>query len=125
MLKKIRTAIKKYDMINKGETVCCALSGGADSVAALIGLTELSGEMGFSLTAVHINHLLRGEESSRDENFCRDLCEKMGVPLTVFSEGRRRFFTFSRDVCGNGSAGNALRNFCGASRGQDLHRPQS
>ncbi|MBD5140070.1 MAG: tRNA lysidine(34) synthetase TilS [Ruminococcus sp.] len=91
MLKKIRTAIKKYDMINKGETVCCALSGGADSVAALIGLTELSGEMGFSLTAVHINHLLRGEESGRDENFCRNLCEKMGVPLTVFQRDAAAF----------------------------------
>ena len=91
MLKKIRTAIKKYNMINKGETVCCALSGGADSVAALIGLTELSGEMDFSLTAVHINHLLRGEESSRDENFCRDLCEKMGVPLTIFQKDAAAF----------------------------------
>ena len=91
MLKKIRTAIKKYDMINKGETVCCALSGGADSVAALIGLSELSGELGFSLTAVHINHLLRGEESGRDENFCRNLCEKMGVPLTVFQRDAAAF----------------------------------
>ncbi|MDE6709789.1 MAG: tRNA lysidine(34) synthetase TilS [Oscillospiraceae bacterium] len=91
MLEKIRIAIKNYDMINKGEAVCCALSGGADSVAALIGLSELSEEMGFSLTAVHINHLLRGEESNRDENFCRDLCGKMGVPLTVFQRDAAAF----------------------------------
>lgn len=91
MLQKIRTAIEKYAMIKNGETVCCALSGGADSVAMLIGLSELSGELGFSLTAVHINHLLRGEESFRDENFCRDLCEKMGVPLTVFQKDAAAF----------------------------------
>lgn len=91
MLKKIRSAIEKYAMIKKGDTVCCALSGGADSVALLISLSELSGELGFNLTAVHINHLLRGEEGFRDENFCRDLCEKMGVPLTVFQKDAAAF----------------------------------
>lgn len=91
MLKKIKSAIKKYAMIKNGETVCCALSGGADSVAMLISLTELSGEMGFTITAVHINHLLRGEESFRDENFCRNLCKKMGVPLTVFQRDAAAF----------------------------------
>lgn len=91
MLKKIKSAIEKYAMIKDGETVCCALSGGADSVALLISLYELSGEMGFSLTAVHINHLLRGEESFRDENFCRSLCEKMGIPLTVFQKDASAF----------------------------------
>ena len=91
MLKKIKSAIEKYAMIKNGETVCCALSGGADSVALLISLSELSGEMGFTLTAVHINHLLRGEESFRDENFCRNLCEKMDVPLTVFQRDAAAF----------------------------------
>ena len=91
MLKKIKSAIEKYAMIKNGETVCCALSGGADSVALLIGLSELTGEMGFTLTAVHINHLLRGEESFRDENFCRNLCEKMDVPLTVFQRDAAAF----------------------------------
>ncbi|MCH5186722.1 MAG: tRNA lysidine(34) synthetase TilS, partial [Oscillospiraceae bacterium] len=60
-------------MLRQGETVCCALSGGADSVALLLSMRELSEELGISLSAVHINHLLRGEESDRDENFCREL----------------------------------------------------
>ena len=34
---------------------------------------------------VHINHGYRGEASDRDEQFVRDLCEKYGVPLQVFS----------------------------------------
>lgn len=91
MLKKIKSAIEKYAMIKNGETVCCALSGGADSVAMLIGLSELSRELGFTLTAVHINHLLRGDESYRDENFCKNLCEKMDVPLTIFQKDTAAF----------------------------------
>lgn len=95
MLEKTRYAIEKYDMIKNGDAVCCALSGGADSVAMLILLSELSGELGFSLTAVHINHLLRGEESFRDEDFCKELCGKMNVPLTVF---RRNAAAFSHSL---------------------------
>lgn len=95
MLGKIKSAIEKYDMISKGETVCCALSGGADSVALLILLSELSEDMDFSLKAVHINHLLRSEESFRDEDFCKKLCEKMNVPLTVF---RRDAAAFSHSL---------------------------
>lgn len=95
MLGKIKSAIEKYDMISKGETVCCALSGGADSVALLILLSGLSEELGFALKAVHINHLLRSEESFRDEDFCKKLCEKMNVPLTVF---RRDAAAFSHSL---------------------------
>lgn len=95
MLIKITSTIKKYNMLKSGETVCCALSGGADSVAMIICLNELSAELGFSLTAVHINHLLRGGESDRDEDFCRKLCEKINIPLTVF---RRDAATFSHSL---------------------------
>ena len=52
MLDKVKTAIERYDMIKKGETVCCALSGGADSVALLLCLRELSDELGISLAPV-------------------------------------------------------------------------
>ena len=41
--------------------------------------------MDFAFYAVHINHGYRGEASDRDEQFVRDLCEKYGVPLQVFS----------------------------------------
>ena len=95
MLNKIKTTIQNFNMLEQGETVCCALSGGADSVALLLSLRELSGELGISLSAVHINHLLRGEESTRDEDFCRRLCEKLGVPLKIF---RRDAAEFSRSL---------------------------
>jgi tRNA(Ile)-lysidine synthase len=64
-------------------TVCCALSGGADSVCLLHCLRELQAAYGLTLSAVHIQHNLRGEESRRDEMFCRNLCADWDVPLTV------------------------------------------
>ncbi len=92
-LEKIRDTISGYNMISKGDTVCCALSGGADSTALLLALKEMSGELSFSLSAVHIDHMLRGEESLRDERFCISLCRTEGIPLKVF---RRNAEEFSR-----------------------------
>lgn len=58
--------------------LCVALSGGADSVALLSMLTASP-----PLCAVHVHHGIRGEEADRDEQFCRVLAERLGVPLTV------------------------------------------
>ena len=91
MKTKAESTITQYNMISAGETVCAALSGGADSVALLLVLKELSSELGFTLTAVHVNHLLRGEESDRDERFCRDLCTHFKIPLTVFRKDAAAF----------------------------------
>lgn len=56
------------------------ISGGADSTALLHLL--LCG--GYDVTAVHVNHGLRGEASDGDEAFVRQLCDKLGVPLMVY-----------------------------------------
>lgn len=83
MLEKVKSFISEYNMLQCGEAVCCALSGGADSVALLLILKSLSADFGITVTAVHINHLLRGTESGRDEIFCCKLCKKLDIPLTV------------------------------------------
>ena len=62
-----------------------AFSGGADSVALLHALWQLREEFGLDVRAIHIQHNLRGAESLRDEQFCRDFCEVLGIPLTVVS----------------------------------------
>lgn len=59
------------------DKVLVGLSGGADSVALLCALQSLGYEVG----AAHCNFSLRGDESERDERFCRELCEQLGVPL--------------------------------------------
>ena len=79
MINKISDFVKQYDMIKKGDCVVCGLSGGADSVCLLLSMQELSGIIGFSVEALHVNHSIRGKESDNDEDFCRKLCENMGI----------------------------------------------
>lgn len=62
-----------------GHLSIVALSGGADSVALLLGLLHL----GQPLVAAHCNFHLRGEESDADEAFVSRLCEERGVKLYV------------------------------------------
>ncbi|MBR1422520.1 MAG: tRNA lysidine(34) synthetase TilS [Ruminococcus sp.] len=83
---KVLSTIKSFDMCNKSERLLICLSGGADSAALLLCLKEL----GFDICACHVNHQLRGAESDRDEQFCRQLCEKLDV----------RFESIKLDVTG-------------------------
>ena len=83
MLNKLRSFVKRYELISPGDRVTVALSGGKDSVALLFALYLLKDEWSISLEAAHFNHHLRGEESQRDEGFVRDLCDRFDIPLTV------------------------------------------
>lgn len=64
-----------------GGPVLLALSGGADSVAALHALLTLQAELGITVEAAHFNHRLRGAESDGDEAFCLNLCAQWGVTI--------------------------------------------
>ena len=61
-------------------TVLLAVSGGADSVALLRAMGALKARGPGRLTAAHLNHQLRPEESEADEAFVVDLCRRLGVP---------------------------------------------
>ncbi len=75
--------IEEQKLIKKGDRVLVGLSGGADSVALLLFLNEIKEEFSLTLYACHVNHGIRGEEALRDEKFCIELCEKIGVPIFV------------------------------------------
>ena len=60
MLHQILSVIKKYNMISPGDEVVAALSGGADSVCLLLALDALSERLQISLSAIHVNHCIRG-----------------------------------------------------------------
>ncbi len=83
MLDKIIKLSQKYNMFISGDIVVCGLSGGADSVCLLLSLCELRERLGIEVEALHVNHCLRGSESDRDEDFCRSLCTRLGVPFTA------------------------------------------
>ena len=62
-----------------------ALSGGSDSVALTLLLRDLAEHGGFSLLSLaHLNHRLR-PTAARDEQFCRDFAERVGLPIVVDS----------------------------------------
>ncbi len=76
----IRT-INTYSMLEGCTHITAALSGGADSVCLLRILNEICPLFHISLDAIHVNHCIRGEESDRDEEFCRNLCKKIDIPF--------------------------------------------
>ncbi len=66
-----------------GKKLIIGFSGGKDSLALLHYLSRHRESAAWKLYAVHINHNLRGQESSRDEAFCRDWCAEHGVRFAV------------------------------------------
>jgi tRNA(Ile)-lysidine synthase len=80
--------IDENHLIEKGDRVLVALSGGADSVFLLSFLTKFKNRFKIELAAFHLNHKLRGESSKKDEKFCSDFC----------SENKVKFYTVSKDV---------------------------
>lgn len=60
------------------------VSGGADSVALLLLLADRRQQLGGEITAVHVNHGLRGDASDGDEAYVRQLCRDLRVPLLCY-----------------------------------------
>lgn len=66
--------------------ICAAVSGGVDSVCLLHYLKKKEKEYGYSLSAVHCEHGIRGEDSVKDAAFVAALCKEWEIPLFSFSE---------------------------------------
>lgn len=84
-ISKVNKAVKAFDMLQNGDSVIVALSGGADSVSLLNALIELKAEYNLTIYAAHLNHNLRGDEAKRDEDFVRKICTENSVELFVKS----------------------------------------
>ena len=77
MINRVETYIKKEGLLSREGLHIVALSGGADSVAMLRVLLAL----GYRVEAAHCNFHLRGDESDRDEQFVKNLCQQNDVPI--------------------------------------------
>ncbi len=75
LLDTVRKTISEYSMLDKGEKVLCAVSGGADSMCLLSAILSLKDELELSVYVANVNHLIRGEEAKRDSDFVKDFCK--------------------------------------------------
>jgi tRNA(Ile)-lysidine synthase len=107
----VRSYIREHQLIETGDRVLVAFSGGPDSTALACILSEIEG---VSAAAAHLNHLTRGAESDCDEQFARSAAQTLGIPIHVrresvgesisrgesFEEAARRVrYHFFRQVC--------------------------
>lgn len=97
LLKRIEAHVRRHALIEPGGEVLCLVSGGADSTCMWHALREL----GYRVSALHVNHGLRGEESDADAEFCR---AHFGAEVVTASEAstkeshlRDTRYTFARD----------------------------
>jgi tRNA(Ile)-lysidine synthase len=83
LLNKVRQTIDRHRMLTRGETVIIAVSGGLDSMVLMRVLLRLRDLYRVSLHVAHLDHGLRGAESSDAADFVRDQCGAHGVPATI------------------------------------------
>jgi tRNA(Ile)-lysidine synthase len=80
---RVESFIREHDLIPPGGEVCCLVSGGADSTC----LWHVLRALGYRVSALHVNHQLRGAASDEDARFCveglgAEVVERDGRGLT-------------------------------------------
>jgi tRNA(Ile)-lysidine synthase len=85
---RVEEHVRAHDLIPRGGEVTCLVSGGPDSTCLWHALRVL----GYRVSALHVNHKLRGEESEEDARFCRERfeAEVVEAPPDAGSEAELR-----------------------------------
>jgi tRNA(Ile)-lysidine synthase len=91
ILRTVEHAIGTRRMVEAGDTVLAAVSGGPDSVALVHILLALAPKFSFQVAIAHLNHCLRDDESERDEAFVISLAEQLELPVHVERQEVRRY----------------------------------
>ena len=81
LLDRIVRTIERYRMLDPGQRIAVAVSGGADSVCLLYALAELAARWDLALSVLHVDHQLRGPESRQDAGFVRELAARLDLPF--------------------------------------------
>lgn len=87
MLDRVIGYIRRHGLLQAGDRLAVAVSGGGDSVALLGLLEDVRGRLGVTLAVAHFNHRLRGAESDEDERFVRQLAADRGLEFFVEHSG--------------------------------------
>lgn len=96
ILERIEEHVRRHDLISPGGEVTCLVSGGADSTC----LWHALGALGYRVSAVHVNHGLRGDESEADAAYCAnvlhaDVIDASNRPLHGNEEAALRDLRYS------------------------------
>jgi tRNA(Ile)-lysidine synthase len=93
--RRVEEHIRARELIAPGGDVLCLVSGGPDSTC----LWHVLRELGYEVSALHVNHGLRGAESEEDARFCRDRlgAEVVDAPGTTEAELRELRYSFATD----------------------------
>jgi tRNA(Ile)-lysidine synthase len=83
LLHRVVRTIRSRGLVDSGQHILVAVSGGPDSVALLSLFHKLRPSWSLTLTAVHCNYGLRGVESEADQEFVEALCRDLKIPLHV------------------------------------------
>ena len=88
---KVISFIKDSSLINKNDKILVALSGGPDSVFLLKFLVKFKQKYQIELSAIHINHMIRGKDALADQEFCRNLSLSLGIKFYSVKKNVRSF----------------------------------
>jgi tRNA(Ile)-lysidine synthase len=91
---KLRQYIREQRLVQAGERIAVAVSGGADSVALLRLLLELREELGIVLSVAHFHHQIRGLEADADRQFVAELAGRFSLE---FHSGSADVPAYARD----------------------------
>jgi tRNA(Ile)-lysidine synthase len=81
VIELVRQYVRQLRLLQPGDRVAVAVSGGADSVALLRALKELKQDLGIVLSVAHFHHGIRGAEADADREFVRALADRLGLEL--------------------------------------------
>ena len=113
-VRQMHRFILRHAMIENGETVIVAVSGGVDSLALLYGLHTLRSQLNCQLHVAHLNHCLRSD-ADVDAAFVQQHATNLELPytiqradvpllmkqwkLSVEASARKARYQFYEDVC--------------------------
>ena len=78
---KVKQFIEKEQLLQQGDHLLIAVSGGVDSMALLHYFVKMKGQWGVKVEAVHVDHMLRGAVSAQDRAFVQQYCDEQGIIL--------------------------------------------
>ena len=82
---KVKSTIKKYDLIKNGDNIVVGVSGGPDSMTLLNVLINLKENLNLKITVAHINHMIR-QEAEEETKYVQNFCKQRDIECFVKRE---------------------------------------